>query len=211
LLIVLFGFAALPAVILNKALSLVVVLTALPVRPTAVPLSALAPHWPVARVGRSPEPPLTLEPGPRFTVRCMSTPTDSRGLRVGELAEKVGVSADTVRYYERVGLLPRPERTAAGYRAYDEAATDRMLFIQGAQRLGLRLDDIRDLLTVRDTGQCPCEPAEQHLRRRLAELDAEMSRLAALRAEIVRMLHALPSDECLPPAPGTWCPPMERR
>jgi DNA-binding transcriptional MerR regulator len=130
---------------------------------------------------------------------------------VGELAERVGVSTDTVRYYERAGLLPQPQRTAAGYRAYDESAADRMLFIQGAQRLGLRLDDIRDLLAVRDTGVCPCEPAEQHLRRRLTELNAEMARLAALRAEMVRMLDALPSAQCPPPVPGTWCPPTERR
>lgn len=154
---------------------------------------------------------LTFEPGPRFTVGRMSTSTASRGLRVGELAEAVGVSADTVRYYERAGLLPQPQRTASGYRAYDESAADRMLFIRGAQRLGLRLDDIRDLLAVRDAGVCPCEPAEQHLRRRLAELDAEMARLAALRTEMVRMVDALPSALCPPPAPGTWCPPTEGR
>src|SRR5215470_1605388 len=131
-----------------------------------------------------------------------------RGLRVGELAEAGGVAPDTVRYYERVGLLPPPRRTPAGYRAYDADAVDRLRFIQGAQRLGLRLRDIADLLAVRDTGVCPCEPAEQLLRRRLAELDAEMARLAALRAEMVAMADALPSAACPPPAPGvSWCPP----
>jgi len=127
-------------------------------------------------------------------------------MRVAQLAEAVGVTADTIRYYERAGLLPAPVRTASGYRAYDAAATDRMRFIQGAQRLGLRLADIRDLLAVRDTGTCPCEPAEQLLRRRLAELDAEMARLAALRTEMVAMVDALPSANCPPPEPGTWCP-----
>ena len=53
---------------------------------------------------------------------------------------------------------------------------DRLRFIQGAQRLGLKLRDIKDLLAIRDTGVCPCEPAEELLRRRLAELDAEMVR-----------------------------------
>jgi DNA-binding transcriptional MerR regulator len=86
---------------------------------------------------------------------------------VAELAAAVGVNPDTIRYYERAGLLPASARTAAGYRAYDPAAVDRLRFIQGAQRLGLRLRDIRDLLAVRDTGECPCEPAEQLLRRRL--------------------------------------------
>ena len=131
---------------------------------------------------------------------------NGRGLRVGELAQVVGVSPDTVRYYERAGLLPAPARTAGGYRAYDAGAVDRLRFIQGAQRLGLRLRDIADLLAIRDTGVCPCEPAEQLLHRRLAELDAEMARLSRLRTEMVAMVEALPSAHCPPPVPGTWCP-----
>ena len=133
----------------------------------------------------------------------------STGFRVGELADAVGVRPDTVRYYERVGLLPPPARTPAGYRAYGTDAVDRLRFVQGAQRLGLRLRDIRDLLAVRDTGVCPCEPAEDLLRRRLAELDVEMARLAALRADMVAMIDAIPASDCPPPTPGTWCPPEE--
>ena len=132
-----------------------------------------------------------------------------RGLRVAELAAAVGVSPDTVRYYERAGLLPPPDRTAAGYRSYDAGAVDRLRFIQGAQRLGLHLADIRDLLTVRDTGTCPCEPAEDLLRRRLAEVDAQIARLVTLRAEMAAMVDALPAADCPPPIPGTWCPPTE--
>jgi DNA-binding transcriptional MerR regulator len=132
-----------------------------------------------------------------------------RGLRVAELAAAVGVSPDTVRYYERAGLLPPPDRTAAGYRSYDAGAVDRLRFIQGAQRLGLHLADIRDLLTVRDTGTCPCEPAEDLLRRRLAEVDAQIARLVTLRAEMAAMVDALPAADCLPPTPGRWCPPTE--
>jgi DNA-binding transcriptional MerR regulator len=148
-----------------------------------------------------------------------------RRLRVAEVAEAVGVAPDTIRYYERAGLLPPPARTQAGYRAYDAAAIERVRFIQGAQRLGLRLRDIRDLLAVRDTGQCPCEPAEELLKRRLAELDAELARLTALRREMVRMLDALPAAACpplpdaVPPPAGSrealleavWCPPAEGR
>jgi DNA-binding transcriptional MerR regulator len=141
----------------------------------------------------------------------MEATTTARGLRVAELADAVGVAPDTVRYYEKAGLLPAPARTPAGYRAYDAGAVDRLQFIQGAQRLGLKLRDIRDLLAVRDTGVCPCEPAEQLLRRRLAELDAEMARLAALREQMVAMVEALPAATCPPPTPGTWCPPTEGR
>ena len=129
------------------------------------------------------------------------------GMRVTDLATAAEVSADTVRYYERVGLLPPPPRTPAGYRRYGPDAVDRLRFIQGAQRLGLRLREIGDLLAVRDTGTCPCEPAEDLLGRRLAEVDAEIARLTALRAEIVRMLAAIPSGACPDPTPGRWCPP----
>jgi DNA-binding transcriptional MerR regulator len=118
------------------------------------------------------------------------------------------VAPDTIRYYERAGLLPAPERTAAGYRSYDAGAVERLRFIRGAQRLGLRLADIRDLLEVRDTGTCPCEPAEGLLRRRMAEIDAEIARLVALRAEMAAIAEALPAADCPPSSPG-WCPPTE--
>jgi DNA-binding transcriptional MerR regulator len=152
-----------------------------------------------------------LECTPRPTVVGMDATITrpARGMRVSELAAASGVAADTIRYYERAGLLPAPPRTASGYRTYDDDAVDRLRFIQGAQRLGLRLRDIADLLAVRDTGVCPCEPAEQLLRRRLAELDAEMARLATLRGQMVAMVQALPASDCPPPTPGTWCPPSK--
>jgi len=137
--------------------------------------------------------------------------TARRGLRVAELAAAVGVAGDTIRYYEKAGLLPEPARTPAGYRAYEADAVDRLRFIHGAQRLGLRLRDIKDLLAIRDTGVCPCEPAEQLLRRRLAEVDAEMARLSALREQMIAMVEALPSQDCPPPLPGSWCPPVDVR
>jgi DNA-binding transcriptional MerR regulator len=153
---------------------------------------------------------LTLEWTPRSSVPDMgSTAAIERGLRVGELAEAVGATSDTIRYYERAGLLPAPPRTPAGYRTYDVLAVDRLRFIQGAQRLGLRLADIRDLLSVRDTGSCACGPAEDLLAQRLAEVDAEIARLSALRHEMLAMLDGLTGPDCPPPAPGTWFPPSE--
>ncbi|HEX5596540.1 MAG TPA: MerR family transcriptional regulator, partial [Micromonosporaceae bacterium] len=86
---------------------------------------------------------------------------------ISELARRVEVTADTVRYYERIGLLPAPQRTTGAHRRYGPAALDRLRFIQGAQRLGLSLADIANLLAVRDTGDCPCEPAADLLRRRI--------------------------------------------
>src|SRR3954466_14835553 len=107
------------------------------------------------------------------------TATVVPGRTVAELAAAVGAPPDTVRYYERTGLLKPPRRTAAGYRSYDDGAVDRMRFIQGAQRLGLRLADIRTLLEIRDTGSCPCEPAGDPLPRRLRGGGAQVDPLVA--------------------------------
>jgi DNA-binding transcriptional MerR regulator len=126
---------------------------------------------------------------------------------VGQLAARAGVRADTIRYYERAGLLPEPSRTDGDHRRYGPADLDRMLFIRGAQRLGLRLAEIRELLVVRETGVCPCGPAEVLLREHVAEIDREIARLAALRAELSGMIAGLsgPSGSCPDPVPGTWC------
>ena len=131
-------------------------------------------------------------------------------LTVGQLAARAGVRTDTIRYYERAGLLPVPRRTCGDHRRYGPGDVDRLLFIRGAHRLGLRLAEIRELLAVRDTGTCPCGPAETLLRQHVAEIDQEMKRLAALRAELTGMLAAMPGPECPDPVPGAWCPPVLR-
>ena len=140
-----------------------------------------------------------------------ATTVHQPSMSVAQVAARVGVRPDTIRYYERAGLLPPAPRTTGAHRRYGEDSVDRLHFIQGAQRLGLRLRDIATLLTVRDTGSCPCEPAEALLRKRITELDAELARLAALRSDLVRMADALPGGDCPDPEPGTWCPPGMRR
>lgn len=141
----------------------------------------------------------------------MSTTTvTGKRMSVAQLAAKVGVRPDTIRYYERSGLIPPAPRTAGDHRRYGEDSVDRLHFIQGAQRLGLRLRDIANLLSVRDTGNCPCEPAEQLLRHRITEIDAELARLTKLREDLVGMADALPTGDCPDPEPGKWCPPQMR-
>jgi DNA-binding transcriptional MerR regulator len=150
---------------------------------------------------------LNLECGPGFIVRYMKVEQVTGQLTVGQLASRTGVRADTVRYYEREGLLPVPQRTEGEHRRYGPGDVDRLLFIRGAQRLGLRLAEIRELLAVRDTGSCACEPAKGLLRRHLAEIDKEIERLTALRAELLGMLAAILGPDCPDPLPGTWWAP----
>jgi DNA-binding transcriptional MerR regulator len=133
----------------------------------------------------------------------------SGSMTVAGLARRVGVRPDTVRYYERVGLLPAPPRTAADHRRYDDGAVDLMRFIQGVQRLGLRLADIRELVEMRQSGECPCEPAASVLGRRLAQVDAQIRDLVALREELGRFVERIPAEDCPDPTPGTWRPRRE--
>jgi DNA-binding transcriptional MerR regulator len=129
-------------------------------------------------------------------------------LTVSALADQVGLSADTVRYYERVGLLPPPARSTAGYRLYDQAAVGRLRLIKGAQRAGLRLREIGELLQVADRGQCPCGHTETLLRERLAEVQAELARLQALETELTRLLEHHPDPTCpetVTAAADWWC------
>jgi MerR family mercuric resistance operon transcriptional regulator/MerR family gold-responsive transcriptional activator of gol and ges genes len=82
--------------------------------------------------------------------------TSTQRLLIGQLAKQADVKADTVRFYERALLLPRPERTAAGYRVYDEEALRRLRFIKQAQSLGFTLDEIRRILSLRGQGRETC-------------------------------------------------------
>lgn len=113
-------------------------------------------------------------------------------LTVSELAGRVGTSPDTLRYYERIGLLPKPDRSPSGYRLYDDVMAELLGFIKRAQRVGLRLEEIRELVEVRERGLCPCGHTRVLLERRLVDLDDEMRALAQLRGDITDMLEELP-------------------
>jgi len=117
-------------------------------------------------------------------------------LTVSKLADRVGLTADTIRYYERAGLLPPPDRTASGYRAFDDDAVERLRFIKGAQRVGLRLQDIKELLDIRDRGLCPCGHTEDLLQRRMSEIDTEIARLQETRADLLSFRDRFVAIDC---------------
>jgi DNA-binding transcriptional MerR regulator len=117
-------------------------------------------------------------------------------------AATLGLTADTLRYYERLGLLPPPPRSASGYRLYSEEMADRLNFICGAKRMGLRLADIKELLDIRDRGQCPCGHTQGLVERRLSEVETEMRQLAAVRAQLLALKKR--NEECVDAAVGDW-------
>jgi MerR family transcriptional regulator, mercuric resistance operon regulatory protein len=108
-------------------------------------------------------------------------------LRVSELAGLAGVSPDTIRYYEKEGLLPKPTRSPSGYRQFEEDSADRVRFIKYAQGLGLKLAEIRELLEIHDKGACPCGHTKMLLQRRLKEIDQEVARLGALKRDLAEL------------------------
>jgi DNA-binding transcriptional MerR regulator len=116
-------------------------------------------------------------------------------LTISALAGSLGLSTDTLRYYERLGLLPQAERSASGYRLYGEDAAERLTFVCAAKRMGLRLADIRELLDVRDRGQCPCGHTQDLVERRLAEVETEIQQLSAVRDQLLSLGKR--SQECL--------------
>ena len=95
--------------------------------------------------------PLTLESIPGYRLVLVDTT-----LRSGQLSQATGVSTDTLRHYERLGLLPRPSRDAANYRQYPESARVRVQTIQAALRIGFSLLELKDILATRDRGTVPC-------------------------------------------------------
>lgn len=105
-------------------------------------------------------------------------------MTVSQLARRVGTSADTVRYYERIGLLPEAARSAAGYRLFAEDDVERVGFIRRAQRFGLHLDEIGELLDIRRRGMCPCGHARTLLSAKLVEIEEQIGSLQALRDDV---------------------------
>ena len=103
-------------------------------------------------------------------------------LRIGELADAIGLAPDTLRYYERLGLLPTPQRSVGGFRLFGHEAIERLRFVKQAQALGLALEEIRQLVDA------SCGEVEPLLRARLAELDAHLAELRGLRRTLSRAL-----------------------
>jgi DNA-binding transcriptional MerR regulator len=107
---------------------------------------------------------------------------------IGRLARETGCKVQTIRYYEQIGLLPRPPRSAGNHRLYGREAIDRLAFIRHARELGFPLDAIRELLSLSDHPDQACEAADQIARAQLATVESRLARLAALKAELERMI-----------------------
>jgi DNA-binding transcriptional MerR regulator len=109
-------------------------------------------------------------------------------LRVGEVSKRSGVGIETLRFYERSGLLDRPARTESGYRLYGEGVLERLDFIKRAQALGFTLDEIGHVIAEKRAGKTPCAEVREIVRRRLQELDERMVQMRRYRREVAAAL-----------------------
>ena len=127
-----------------------------------------------------------------------------RGLTIGELAEQAGVHIETLRYYERRGLIEKPPRSASNYRQYPEDAARRVRFIKRAQELGFSLNDIKELLSLRVAPEADCAEVRAHAEAKIKAIDEKIGALTAMK-------HALSAlvAECVGEGPLTDCPILE--
>lgn len=122
-------------------------------------------------------------------------------MRIGEVAREVGIATSAIRFYEERGLIPEPERTNTGYRVYDQSVIDRLVFIRAGQAVGLSLNDLDEVLQIRDRGEAPCSHVTELINTRIEEIDERINDLRKVKEDL-RALAETAADfdpsECPP-------------
>src|SRR5216683_4313275 len=127
-----------------------------------------------------------------------------KALRSGELARLARVNIETLRFYERQGLLPKPPQRTSGYREYPPEAVGLVRFIKRAQLLGFSLREIKELLALREVPRATCGEVVVLARRKIEEIDTKIEDLRAVRAALMKLLKG-----CTGTAPIAQCPIIE--
>ena len=122
-------------------------------------------------------------------------------MKIGDLAKRAGVGIDTVRYYEREGLLPQANRRASGYRMYEADDVRRLLFVRRAKALGFTLPEIRDLLALSSQKSSDMAAMKAAALQKLADVEAKLAELNRIRDELKALIGACPGQGAL-----THCP-----
>jgi Hg(II)-responsive transcriptional regulator len=126
------------------------------------------------------------------------------GFTIGKVARSAGLAVDTVRYYEREGLIEKPGRSAAGYRNYRPDAIERLRFIRQAKELGFSLAEIRELLSLRMRPDTTCGDIRKRARQKIAAVDRKIDDLERIKKALVRLASA-----CKGEGPTSECPILE--
>jgi MerR family copper efflux transcriptional regulator len=118
--------------------------------------------------------------------------TTQSALSIGRIAQSAGVAIDTIRFYEREGLLPEPRRRPSGYREYDQSAVSRLRFIRRAKDLGFTLEEIRELLALSADRHVGVEGVRERAAARLRAIDDRIAELQRVRAGLAELVDACP-------------------
>lgn len=118
-------------------------------------------------------------------------------MKIGQVANEAGVSVDTVRFYERRGVLPAPERMPSGYRTYGPATVERIRLARRLQALGFTLDEVIDALHATDRGGVTCASERWRLEAVVERIDAKVDELRAVRREVRKVLAGCDSGKCV--------------
>jgi MerR family mercuric resistance operon transcriptional regulator len=125
-------------------------------------------------------------------------------LTIGQVAHRSGVGIETVRFYEREGLLAKPARTLSGYRQFDEEVIGRLQFIQRAKELGFTLNEIKELLSLRFDADTSCEDVKARAEAKIADIEDKIRTLQRMKKALVRL-----TQECCEKGGGSECPILD--
>jgi len=131
------------------------------------------------------------------------------GMTIGQVAQKAGIGIETIRFYERKGLIDEPPRKESGYRSYDAGVVDHLAFIQQAKELGFSLKEIGELLAIRSDTKTACNDVKQVAMEKLRDIEAKIKMLSRMRRSLKKLV-----DKCPGQGPLNDCPildALERR
>lgn len=114
-------------------------------------------------------------------------------MRIGQAAEQASLEASAIRFYESAGVLPAPARSDAGYRDYDQGDVELMRFVRRLRALALPLDDVREIVRLRKSGQAPCQPVRDAITREAEAVDDRIAELTRLRSELQALQERMDS------------------
>ena len=117
-------------------------------------------------------------------------------MKIGQVARRAGVSVDTVRFYERRGVLPAAQRKPSGYRTFSESTVDRIRMAKALQDMGLTLDEVIDALHAHDTGGATCESERWRLEAVVDRIDAKITELTRARRNALEILEDCRTGQC---------------
>lgn len=125
-------------------------------------------------------------------------------MTIGRLAKEAGVNLETLRYYERQGLMPKPPRTASGYRSYPDEAVRRLRFIKRAQELGFSLKEVRELLSLRISRIATAASIRERAEVKIADIEMKITTLESIKKSLRKL-----AQSCNGCAPVSECPILE--